>query len=162
MAENNVYKELRTRADLSQDDVSDDIPRNALSSFENGNKTPSSEDIVCMSRAYKSKRLCHWYCAKECPVGKEIKLLQIDPLKTEDFGQVMMTIHSAIRHLKNLNLDELIDISMDGKIEELEKETYMSIKESLADLARAYGALLRIEEDDIEGKVIFKDNYKEQ
>ena len=132
------------------------IQRNTLSSYENGNKTPDPEDIVIMSRAYKNKRLCHWYCAEECVVGKEIKLLGIDPLHSEDFGQVMMTIHSAIRHLKDLNLDELIDIAKDGIIEESELDTYNTIKSNLEELAKAYGALLRIEEDDIDGKIIYK------
>lgn len=154
-----VYKTLRKNAGLSQEDVATDnmfIQRNTLSSYENGNKTPDPEDIVTMSRAYQNKRLCHWYCAEECVVGKEVELLHIDPLHSEDFGQVMMTIHSAIRHLKDLNLDELIDIAKDGIIEENELDTYDNIKKNLSELAQAYGSLLRIEEDDVEGKIIHR------
>jgi hypothetical protein len=63
-------------------------------------------------------------------VGREINLLEIEPLETEDFGHTMMTIHSAIRNLKSLDL---------------------------AELARSYGALLRIEENDIDGEMIYRE-----
>jgi DNA-binding XRE family transcriptional regulator len=161
-----IYRALRKSVQLSQEEASEQsgIPRNSLVEIESDNdgkhKEPGTEDIVSLSKIYHSKRLCHWYCSSVCPVGREINLLEIEPLETEDFGHTMMTIHSAIRNLKSLDLDELIDIAKDGKIEKDEKETYTKIKDSLAELAKSYGALLRIEEDDVDGQIIYRENFE--
>ena len=115
-------------------------------------KTPDTDEIVALSKHYNSKRLCRWYCYEECPVGKEIGLLPVDALEEERLDSTMLVIINSLNKLKNIDIEGMVEISVDGKIDKSEKEDFDTLKSSLASLAQAYGALLRIEED---GKSIY-------
>lgn len=152
-----VYQVLRDKKDVSQETAAEEIGinRNILSDIEKDYKKPDADQLYALAKYYDSKRLCHWYCSQKCEVGKYLNLLPVDALQPEDLGHAMMKIYSAIQQLKNLDLSELIEIAKDGIIEESERETYDKIKASIAELAQAYGTLLRIEEDDVDGEIIF-------
>ena len=63
----------------------------------------------------------------------------------------MLVIINSLNKLKNINIERMIEISVDSRIDESEKADFNTLKESLAALSDAYNALLRIEED---GKAI--------
>lgn len=157
-----VYQVLRDKKDVSQETAAEKIgmSRNILSDIEKDYKDPDAEQLCAIAKYYDSKRLCHWYCSQKCNIGKYLNLLPVDALQPEDLGQAMMKIYSAIQQLKNLDLNELIEIAKDGIIEEKELETYDKIKASVAELAQVYGTLLRIEEDDTDGKIVFNTSKK--
>lgn len=152
-----VYKSIREKNVQSQEAVANGtgISRDKIGSFERNEKMPDPDEIVALSKHYNSKRLCRWYCYDECPVGKEIGLLPVDALEEERLDTTMLVIINSLNKLKNVNIERIVEISVDGKIDGNELEDYENLKSSLASLAQAYGALLRIEED---GKSIFKLN----
>lgn len=150
-----VYKKIRENKGQSQESVANGtgISRDKIGAFERNEKTPDPNEIVALSNHYGSKRLCRWYCYDECPVGEKIGLLPVDALEEERLDTTMLIIINSLNKLKNINIERIIEISVDGKIDGNELEDYENLKNSLASLAQAYGALLRIEED---GKSIFK------
>ena len=152
-----VYKELRRRYEKSQEQLADEahITRDRLGDYERGKLTPTPEDVVNLSRNLNGKRLCRWYCHAECPVGKEIDLLPVDPLNEEILSTTMMKIMNELNKLKKIDINRLIEISMDGVIDKSELSDYTILRDSLAQLGQAYGTLLRIEDD---GKYIESGN----
>ncbi|MCR4691076.1 MAG: helix-turn-helix transcriptional regulator [Lachnospiraceae bacterium] len=151
-----VYKELRRRYDMSQEQLAEQshITRDKLGDIERGKVTPAPEDIVSMSRSLNGKRLCRWFCYAQCPIGKEIDLLPVDPLNEELLSTTMMRIMNELNKLKSIDINRLIEISMDGVIDKSEMSDYRILRDSLAELGHAYGTLLRIEDD---GKYIEKE-----
>ncbi|MCR5283310.1 MAG: helix-turn-helix domain-containing protein [Lachnospiraceae bacterium] len=144
-----VYKELRRKYDKSQEQLAEEalLTRDKLGDYERGKATPSPEDIVNLSRNLNGKRLCRWYCYAECPVGKEIDLLPVDPMDEELLSTTMMKIMNELNKLKQIDINRLIEISMDGVIDKSELSDYNILRNSLAELGHAYGTLLRIEDD---------------
>ena len=150
----NVYKRIREINDQSQENVASGagISRDKIGAFERNEKRPDPDEIVALSKHYNSKRLFRWYCYEECPVGKEICLLPVDALEEERLDSTMLVIINSLNKLKNIDIERMVEISVDGKIDKSEKADFNTLKSSLASLAQAYGALLRIEED---GKSIY-------
>ena len=53
----------------------------------------------------------------------------------------------SLNKLKKIDLARLVEISMDGVIDVSEKNDFMELKRGLNSISKAYGALLRWEED---------------
>ncbi|MBO4337583.1 MAG: helix-turn-helix transcriptional regulator [Lachnospiraceae bacterium] len=144
-----VYKTLRRRYDLSQEQLAEaaHLTRDKLGDIERGKVKPSPEDIIYLSRQLNGRRLCRWYCYAECPIGEEIELLPVDAIEEEELSTTMMKIMNELNKLKKIDINRLIEISMDGKIDTSELDDYKALRDSLAQLGQAYGTLLRIEDD---------------
>ncbi|MBR4759453.1 MAG: hypothetical protein IK078_04815, partial [Lachnospiraceae bacterium] len=54
---------------------------------------------------------------------------------------------NELNKLKQIDINRLIEISMDGVIDKSERSDYNILRNSLAQLGQAYGTLLRIEDD---------------
>lgn len=151
MPEESVYRSIRKKQPekLSIDDVSSKtgIPKDTLGDIERGSKMPSVSDLVELSKAYNSKRLCRWFCSNECPVGTYIDLNKVDGLGEEQLGLIILSVMDSLNKLKQIDLARLVEISMDGIIDSSEKEDFLELKRNLNSISKAYGALLRWEED---------------
>lgn len=153
MAQSNesVYRSIRKNQEgkPSIDDISikTGIPKDTLGDIERGSKEPSLYDIVELSKAYNSKRLCRWYCSNECPVGNQINLIKVDGVGEEHLGLIMLSIIDSLNKLNKIDLERLIEISKDGIIDESEADDFNNLKTNLKKLSKAYGALMRWEED---------------
>ena len=149
--EESVYRNIRKKQDgkPSIDDISikTGIPKDTLGDIERGSKTPALTDLVELSKAYDSKRLCRWFCSNECPVGKHIGLIKVDGTGEEHIGLIMLTIIDSLNKLNKIDLERLIEISKDGIIDESEADDFNTLKSSLKKISKAYGALMRWEED---------------
>lgn len=152
--ETNVYKALRecSADNMSQEKIAEksQIPRDKIGAFERGEKIPNPDEIARLSDVIGGNRLCRWYCSTQCEVGKEkLKLIKVDALQKEQLGTTMLKIIYSINKLRDINIERMVEISMDGQIDENELSDYRILKESLEELGQAYGELLRIEEDGI-------------
>lgn len=146
-----VYRVIRKNQNgkPSIDDISNatGIPKDTLGDIERGSKNPSLSDLVELAKTYNSKRLCRWFCSCECPVGQHIKLIKVDGTGEEHLGLIMLSIIDSLNKLNKIDLNRLIEISKDGIIDESETEDFISLKKNLKSLSKAYGALIRWEED---------------
>ena len=151
MAEDSVYRNIRKKQEgkPSIDEISTKtgIPKDTLGDIERGSKTPNLNDLVELSKAYDSKRLCRWFCSNECPVGKHIDLIKVDGTGEEHLGLIMLTIIDSLHKLNKIDLQRLAEISQDGIIDETEADDFIQLKKTLKKISKAYGALMRWEED---------------
>lgn len=149
--EESVYRYIRKKQDgkPSIDDISikTGIPKDTLGDIERGTKCPALTDVVEMAKAYDSKRLCRWFCSNECPVGQHINLIKVDGTGEEHIGLIMLSIIDSLNKLNKIDLERLIEISKDGIIDESEADDFNALKRSLKKISKAYGALMRWEED---------------
>ena len=146
-----VYRSIRKNQDekLSIDEVAlrTGIPKDTLGDIERGSKMPGLNDLVELAKVYDSKRLCRWFCSNECPVGKHIDLIKIDGLGREQLGLIILSVIDSLNKLKNIDLARLVEISKDGIIDASEETDFYELKKGLKSISKAYGALLRWEED---------------
>ena len=77
--EENIYRKARKNAarkkpllnncESAQDLVY--IERTKLLAIESGDKIPSPDDVLSMSKVYDAPELCNYYCTNQCPIGKD-------------------------------------------------------------------------------------------
>lgn len=146
-----VYRLIRKqhKNGYNLDEVSEKtgIPLDRLGDIEREQKEPDLDDIVQLSKIYDSKRLCRWFCSNKCPVGKCIELQPIDGLERESFYKIMVQILNSINKIKEIDVDRMLDIIEDGKIDPDELDEFDELKKHLKKISQNYGALIRWEED---------------
>lgn len=59
----------------------------------------------------------------------------------------MLSIIDSLNKLNKIDLNRLVEISKDGVIDETEAADFNILKKSLKSISKAYGALMRWEED---------------
>jgi transcriptional regulator with XRE-family HTH domain len=141
--EKNPYLFCRKQRGLSRDDVNEQtgMSTDRLGDIEKGERNAEPEDIVSLSECYKMPRLCNYYCANECVVGKKIGYKEIGISETEELAKIFLEILYCLDDLKNIDEKRLVEISRDGKISDDEFEDFTRMKDSLRAIAAAYNAL---------------------
>ncbi len=139
----NIYRAARKKAaqknpefnslDTAQDVVC--IDRLRLLKIENGQKVPTPEDIMLMSKAYDAPELCNYYCTNECPID-----CNSQPFIYDDLDKISVRLMSALHFLNNAN-DRIYEILEDGKVSENEKEEFQSILATLNKISYSAGSL---------------------
>ncbi len=135
------YQKVRESLNMSRADV-ENATNGALSSsrldkIENNNQVPRPEDVVLMAKAYNEPRLCNYYCAHECEIGKT-NVPSVDTV--HDLPQITMNLLSNLNSL-NKDKDRIIDITADGEISEEERNDFEVFKKHLSDMSLAIEAL---------------------
>ena len=135
------YQKVRESLNMSRADV-ENATNGALSSsrldkIENNNQVPRPEDVVLMAKAYKEPRLCNYYCAHECEIGKT-NVPSVDTV--HDLPQITMNLLSNLNSL-NKDKDRIIDITADGEISEEERNDFEVFRKHLSDMSLAIEAL---------------------
>ena len=142
-----IMRKEKTSASIETVSKETGIPQDRLGDIERGEKEPNVQDVAALAKYYNSKRMCKWFCSNECPVGKEIDLIKVDGTGTEDMGLIMLKIIDNLNKLRTVNIDRIVEIAADGVIDESELADFSKLKDALKEISKAYGALLRWEED---------------
>ena len=85
-----------------------------------------------MEQGYENPTLSNYYCTHECPIG--MKYVQKAELK--DLPQLTVELLSALNAMEE-EQKRLIDISVDGRVNEEERRQFDVILKKLAALDRA-------------------------
>lgn len=109
-------------------------------------------DVKIMAEAYKEPQLCNYYCSNECPLG----INKISELKVKDLSQVVLEMLASLNAVKR-SQDKLIDITVDGIIEDEELKDFIFIQNELKSISITIDSLkLWTEEMLAEGKINVK------
>lgn len=151
MSEDSVYRCIRKKQEgkpsIDEISIKTGIPKDTLGDIERGSKIPNLNDLTELSKVYECKRLCRWFCSNECPVGKHLNLIKVDGNGEEHLGLIMLTIIDSLNKLNKIDLQRLAEIAQDGVIDETEAEDFIQLKKTLRKISKAYGSLMRWEED---------------
>ena len=124
-----IYQVRREELGLSREKASEllvTIPPEKIERIENEKIFPRPEDILTMAEGYKMPSLCIYYCANECPIGKQY----VPEIKVKDLSQIVLEMLASLNAVHKQK-DRLIEIAADGKISGDEIDDFIYIQEEL-------------------------------
>ena len=138
---NNVYFKARKAAALynekllSREGAAEmlGISVSTLADYELGNtKVVPVDKVMLMADLYNAPELKHWYCKRECPIGKSMPLAtQIKGIEGIALRMIQEFDPDSLEDMKN----SLVSIAADGVISEDEKPELERILKKLDDMA---------------------------
>ena len=148
----NVYQLSREKRKLSREAAGEllvHVSPERIEKIESGRSAPHPDEVLMMERGYRDPELSNYYCTHECPIGMkyepEAKLAELPQLTVE-----LLSALGAVGEEK----DRLIDISVDGRVNDFERRRFDLILDKLTRLERAIRALrIWIEHANNTGKI---------
>lgn len=132
------------------------IPPEKIERIENEKILPRPEDILTMAEGYKMPSLCNYYCANECPIGKQY----VPEIKVKDLSQIVLEMLASLNTMQRKQ-ERLIEITADGKIEENEIRDFIHIQEELERISITVETMQLWVEKMLAENVINMDVYRE-
>lgn len=130
MKENkNIYHICREELGLSREKASElleVIPPERIEKIENEKSLPRPDEALIMAEKYKVANLCNYYCANQCPIGREY----VPEIQIKDLSQIVLEMLASLNSMRKKQ-ERLIEITADGKIDENEIEDFILIQEEL-------------------------------
>lgn len=123
------YQLFREELGLSREAASELlgwISPDRIEKIENEKSLPHPDEVLEMSVAYKTPRLCNHYCANVCPIGQEY----VPEVKVKDLSQIVLEMLASLNSIQKRK-DRLIEITADGEISDDEIEDFIRIQEEL-------------------------------
>lgn len=124
-----IYQTVREELGLTRESASEileGIGPERIERIESGKMTIHPEDVLEMSRGYKTPQLCNYYCSKECPIGQEY----VPEIKIKDLSKIVLEMLASLNSMKK-SQERLIEITADGVIDDEELEDFVFIRKEL-------------------------------
>ena len=134
-----IYQMAREEANLTREAASEKmgyISADRLERIESGKAVPQPSEVITMGECYKAPMLCNRYCTHECSIGK----LCVREIEMKDLSKITLEMLASINSLYRQR-ERLIDITVDGVIEEAEMKDFKEIKETLGKMSIAIDSL---------------------
>ena len=131
----NIYQQSREDAGLSREAAESlltFVSADRIERIESGRSAPHPDEVLAMEQGYENPELSNYYCTHECPIG--MKYVQKAELK--ELPQLTVELLSAL-HAMDAEQNRLIDISVDGRVNDFERKQFDVILEKLAALDRS-------------------------
>jgi hypothetical protein len=130
----NIYQQSREDKGLSREaagELLQFVTADRIEKIESGKSAPHPDEVLAMEQGYENPELSNYYCTHECPIG--MKYVQKAELK--ELPQLTVELLSAL-HAMEAEQNRLIDISVDGRVNDFERKQFDVILEKLAALDR--------------------------
>ncbi len=137
--EKNIYRERREAAELTREAAAEKlifISEDRLERIENERSAPHPDEVLAMAEQYKNPALCNYFCANECPLGKD----RVQEIELKDLSQITLEMLATINALSK-EKERLVEITVDGNISSEEMQDFMNIRENLEKMSQAIDSL---------------------
>ena len=131
----NIYQLSREGCELTREAAAEAlvfISPERIEKLESGKASPHPDEVLAMERCYRNPELSNYYCTHECPIGmkyeQEVKLKSLAQITVETLAAL-----NAMEQEKN----RLIDISVDGRVNDFERRDFDQILEKLRAIDRS-------------------------
>lgn len=131
----NVYQLSREAAGLTREAAGEElvfISPERIEKIESERSAPHPDEVLAMERCYRNPELSNYFCTHECPIGmkyeQEVKLKSLAQITVETLAAL-----NAMEQEKN----RLIDISVDGRVNDFERQDFDHILGKLKAIDRA-------------------------
>ena len=131
----NIYQLSRENAGLSREAASEAlefVSPERLEKIESDKTVARPEEALAMERVYKNPLISNWYCKYECPIGAKYE----PDAQLKDLAQVTVELLAALGKL-DAEKPRLIEISVDGRVNDFEREDFDRITSKLASVDKA-------------------------
>lgn len=125
----NIYQVSREAGNLTREAASERlefVSADRIEKIESGKSAPHPDEVLAMEKGYQNAELSNYYCTHECPIG--MKYLPEASLK--ELPVLTVELLSALNALEQ-EKSRLIDISVDGRVDPSERESFDVIREKL-------------------------------
>ena len=131
----NVYQTSREALGLSREAAAEKlvfISPERIERVESGKMVPHPDEVLEMERCYQNPELCNYYCTHECPIGMKY----VPEAKLKDFAQNTVELIASLNSMES-EKNRLIEIAVDGKVNDFERRDFDSILEKLNSIDRS-------------------------
>lgn len=127
-----VYQVRREELELSREEASEltNIPADRIEKLENERAAMYPEDVMDMARGYKAPWLCNYYCSKQCAIG----INNVPELEMKDLRQITLEMLAKLNKMRERQ-DRLIEISVDGRVNDNEIDDFVDIQQNLQEIS---------------------------
>ena len=154
----NIYQLTRENLELTREEASallGTLSPERIEKIENERTLPYPEEVLTMSDQYKQPSLCNYYCANQCPIGRQY----VPEIKIKDLSQIVLETIASLNAMQKKK-DRLIEITVDGKISADEIGDFVFIQQELEKISVAVETLQLWCERMIDNGVIDRDIYR--
>ena len=128
-ANKNIYQQTRESLKLtreSAEELLESVTAERIEKIENERSLPHPDEVLIMADKYKQPSLCNYYCANQCPIGRQY----VPEVKLKDLSQIVLELLASLNAVSKQK-DRLIEITVDGEISDDQIEDFVSIQEEL-------------------------------
>lgn len=155
----NIYQQTRENLELSRESASELlewISPERIERIENEKSLPNPDEVLQMADRYKLPRLCNYYCSHQCPIGQEY----VPEIKVKDLSQITLELLASLNAM-NGKRERLIEITVNGRIDDSEIEDFVHIQEELERISVTVETLQLWSERMVANGVIDQRKYEE-
>ena len=134
-----IYQQIREDLQLAREAASEllqFIGPDRIEKIENEKSTAHPDEVLLMADKYKRPELCNYYCANQCPIGQQY----VPSIKIKELSQIVIEMLASLNVLSKQK-DRLIEISVDGRINDDEMEDFIFIQQELEKISIAVETL---------------------
>lgn len=136
----NIYQVIREELGWSREEAEkrlEYISADRIVKIESGKSQAQPDEVRKMSEVYGQPALCNYFCTNECDIGKKyVPEVKID----SDLSQIVLEILNSLNSLQK-GRERLIEISVDGRIEDSEIPDFVAIQKELDNISVTVNAL---------------------
>lgn len=128
-ANKNIYHQAREALHLTRESASEllgSMPPERIEKIENERCLPHPDEVLVMAEKYKQPNLCNYYCANQCPIGRQY----VPEVKIKDLSQIVLEMLASLNAM-NKKKERLIEITVDGVISDDELSDFLFIQKEL-------------------------------
>ena len=155
----NIYQQTRENLELSREAASELlewISPERIERIENEKSNPNPDEVLQMADKYKLPRLCNYYCSNQCPIGQEY----VPEVKVKELSQLTLELLSSLNSM-NSKRERLIEITVNGKIDDDEIADFIQIQEELERISVTVETLQLWSERMLANGIINEEKYQE-
>ena len=152
------YQKKREELGLTREKAADllvGLSPERIEKIENGKTQVHPEDVLLMADGYKTPSLNNYYCSHECPIGQKY----VPELNVKDLSQIVLEMLASLNSLQQ-DQARLIDITVDGEIQNDELEDFVRIQENLERMSITVDTLQLWSEEMLSSGRIDKEAYE--
>ena len=97
---------------------------------------PHPDEVLTMEKGYQNPELCNYYCTHECPIGMKY----VPEASLKDFAQITVEILASLNAMEK-EKNRLIEISVDGRVNDFERKDFDKILEKINAIDRSIQGL---------------------
>ena len=153
----NIYHKMREKLLLTRESAAElleTITPERIEKIENERSLPHPDEVLLMAEGYKQPSLCNYYCANQCPIGKQY----VPEVRIKDLSQIVLEMLASLNSM-NKQKERLIEITADGKISNDELGDFIYIQEELERISVAVETLQLWSEQMMANGVIDMEKY---
>ena len=107
-----------------------------IEKIENERTDPHPDEVLLMSRKYEKPSLCNYYCANQCPIGREY----VPEVRMGELSAIVLEMLASLNAVGKQK-DRLIEIAADGVISGDEIDDFLRIRRELERISLTVEAL---------------------